>query len=246
MTVWDMTALLDKNAHARRLFDAIADSYEGPAEALSLFQYGRWRRYLISRLELSPGSMVLDVCTGTGLVARDIAAGSGSSVLGIDLSRDMVDRASSNLKAQGPRTVGLAVGQAESLPFADGSFDVVVFTFLLRYVEDPQATLAELSRVLRPGGQMASLEFFVPRNPVLRAFWLLHTRLAIPASTRFLSPGWREVGSLLGPSISSFYRRHTVEELDRMWQNAGVTDVKRKALSLGGALVTWGRKEADI
>ena len=190
--------------------------------------------------------MVLDVCTGTGLVARDIAAGSGSSVLGIDLSRDMVDRASSKLKAQGPRTVGLAVGQAESLPFADGSFDVVVFTFLLRYVEDPQATLAELSRVLRPGGQMASLEFFVPRNPVLRAFWLLHTRLAIPASTRFLSPGWREVGSLLGPSISSFYRRHTVEELDRMWQNAGVTEVKRKALSLGGALVTWGRKEADI
>ena len=234
-----------KNAHARRLFDGIAGSYERPAQIFSLFQYGRWHRFLVSRLRLSLQASVLDVCTGTGLVARQIARNTGCRVVGVDLSDSMVEEAQRRLRSQGPApSVFLAKARAETLPFADRSFDAVVFTYLLRYVEDPEATVQELSRVLRPGGQMISLDFFVPQNPFTHALWFLHTRLLLPLGARLLGPDWREVGSFLGPSISAFYRGHTLEDLRGMWIKAGVGDIQAKTLSLGGALVMWGRKEA--
>ena len=156
----------------------------------------------------------------------------------------MIKQAQGSLQASGPAaSASLVAGRAESLPFSDGAFDSVVFTFLLRYVEDTQATLNEMTRVLRPGGQMASLEFFVPQNPLLRALWLLHTRGVLPLGTRLLSRGWREVGSFLGPSISAFYELHSLEELRHMWARAGVVGVQTKLLSVGGAVVMWGRKE---
>ncbi len=143
-----------KNTHAQGLFDGIASSYQGPAEVFSLFQYGRWRRFLVSRLKVSPETSVLDVCTGTGLVASDIAGRASCRVVGVDLSAAMIERARRNLKTpksiDDARAVSLVKGLAESLPFAESSFDVVVFTYLLRYVEDPEATHGELSRVLRP------------------------------------------------------------------------------------------------
>jgi len=144
--------------------------------------------------------------------------------------------------ADDTQAVILVKGRAESLPFAESSFDAVVFTYLLRYVEDPVATLGELTRVLKPGGQLASLEFFVPQQPLIYPLWLLHTRLAIPVVSRLLPGGWPEVGSFLGPSISDFYRKHTLQDLCGMWERAGVRKVQTKQLSLGGALVMWGRK----
>ena len=234
-----------KNTDAHRLFGGIAQRYEGPAQLFSLLQYARWRRFLISRLVLAPDASVLDVCTGTGLVAIEIAQDTGSRVVGVDLSEAMIKEANRNRHTKGmARRVQLVTGRAERLPFADDSFDTVVFTFLLRYVEDPQATLQELARLLRPGGQMASLEFFVPQSPVWYGLWLMHTRLVMPFGTRFLSPGWRAVGSFLGPSISAFYREHSIEDLKRMWSRAGLGDVQTRALSLGGAVVMWSRKEA--
>ena len=232
-----------KNAHARRMFNGIARDYEGPARVLSYFQYDRWRRLLVSQLDLDPQAAVLDVCTGTGLVATDIATRKGCRVVGLDLSDRMIGQAQRNVQALNlAPSVDLVRGRAESLPFPDGSFDAVVFTFLLRYVPDPQATLHELSRVLRPGGQILSLEFFVPRNPVFHALWFLHTRLVLPLGTRFISREWREVGSFLGPSISSFYREYPLEELNQMWVRAGIDSVSNRVLSLGSAVVMFGRK----
>lgn len=236
-----------KNAEARRLFDGIAGRYEEPARAFSLFQYDRWRRFLVSQLKLDSNASVLDVCTGTGVVAIDIARRMGSHVVGLDLSDRMIEQAHRNLTPPDLASlVSLVKGRAETMPFSDRSFDAVVFTFLLRYVEDISDTLRELVRVLRPGGQMASLEFFVPQNPLIHGLWLLHTRLVIPAGTRFISPGWRAVGSFLGPNISAFYREHTLEHLIRMWTEAGMSNVQTRVLSLGGAVVMWGRKEARV
>ena len=130
------------------------------------------------------------------------------------------------------------------MPFADDSFDAVVFTFLLRYVDDPADTIGELARVLRPGGRIASLEFFLPQGPVLRSLWRLHTRVVMPLAARTLSPEWQEVASFLGPSISGFYRENSLEGLRNMWNQAGFSRVQTRALSLGGAVVTWGQKEA--
>ena len=241
-----MPELDGKYTHARRMFDGIAESYEGPARAFSLFQYDRWHRYLASRLGVRSDASVLDVCTGTGLVALRIAADTGCRVVGVDLSQRMIDQGRSAVERSGLwSSVSLVTGRAERLPFADDSFDAVVFTFLLRYVEDPQSTLRELARVLRPGGRMASLEFYVPRGPLLHPLWLLYSRLVLPLGGWLLSPGWRRACSFLGPSISAFYREHPLEELNRIWARAGIGLVGTSVLSLGGAVVTWGQKEVD-
>ncbi len=229
----------------RRLFNGIASKYEGPAVFFSYGQYRRWHRSLVSRLQLPAESRVLDVCTGTGLVAMDIAQRGQVHVVGIDLSDGMLGAAQGNLRECGLQNVTLVQGRAEQLPFADATFDVVVFTYLLRYVQDSQASLHELSRVLRPGGQLASLEFYVPPNPAIRLLWMAHSFLWMPLATRFLSPGWREVGGVLGPSITAFYKRHSLNDLRAMWAAARVKEVKVKLLSLGGAVVMWGSKESS-
>ena len=228
-----------------QLFNGIASRYERPAVFFSYGQYRRWHRFLISQLSLTQGCRVLDVCTGTGLVATNMARQRGVQVVGIDLSDGMLATARDKLKSQKAHNVDLVQGRAERLPFADASFDIVVFTYLLRYVQEPQAVLQELTRVLRPGGQLASLEFYVPPNPAIRALWILHTRVWLPLGTRLLSPGWREVGSFLGPSITAFYKQYSRDNLQTVWANAGVKDTKVKLLTLGGAIVMWGRKGSN-
>ena len=93
---------------------------------------------------------------------------------------------------------------------------------------------------------MASLEFFVPPNPIVRSFWLLHTRLAMPVVSRLMPGGWGEVGSFLGPSISEFYRRFSRQDLSELWAQAGIVEVQTRLLSFGGAVVTWGRKDGPL
>jgi demethylmenaquinone methyltransferase/2-methoxy-6-polyprenyl-1,4-benzoquinol methylase len=137
--------------------------------------------------------------------------------------------------------VELVEGRAEDMPFADASFDALTFTYLLRYVDDPAATLKELARVVRVGGTIASLEFAVPRG-LWRPAWELYVRLGLPAAGRVLSPGWHEVGRFLGPSIRGFYARYPLARVLELWREAGIEDVQARRLSLGGGVVIWGRR----
>lgn len=174
----------------------------------------------------------------------DIARRNQVHVVGIDISDGMLASAQCNLRGHDVQDIALVRGRAEHLPFPNATFDAVVFTYLLRYVQDPPAVLHELSRVLRPGGQLASLEFYVPPNPAIRPLWMAHAFLWMPLAARFLSPGWREVGGFLGPSITAFYKRHSLDDLRAMWASAGVKEARTKMLSLGGAVVMWGSKES--
>jgi demethylmenaquinone methyltransferase/2-methoxy-6-polyprenyl-1,4-benzoquinol methylase len=134
------------------------------------------------------------------------------------------------------------LGRAERLPFADETFDAVTFTYLLRYVDDPAATLAELGRVLRPGGTLANLEFLVPPNRLWRSVWSGYTRWALPAMGRAASPAWGEVGRFLGPNIREFYARLPLTDQLAMWRAAGIGDVRGRPMSFGSGVVVWGRK----
>ena len=232
-----------RNLHAQGLFDGIAAGYDTLAEICSFSQYGRWRRFLLSRLALQPEDTVLDLCTGTGGVAIALAQRMEGRVVGVDLSPKML--ASARRRLQGTPLalrIPLVLGQAESLPFPDDTFDAVCFTFLLRYVDAPAATLVEIVRVLKPGGSLASLDFYVPQNTVLRGLWRFYTLRALPLLTWPISPGWRYVGGFLGPSIAGFYRVHSRAALVRLWEDVGMTDVRSQTLSLGGALVMSGTR----
>lgn len=232
-----------KNRHAQRLFDGIASRYDLLSELLSFFQAGLWRRYLISRLKVRPGDRVLDLCTGTAGVAAHLVTAFNVRVVGVDLSPEMLRQARHRISQGGfDGDVALLLGRAEALAFVDAGFDAVCFTYLLRYVDDPEAILMEMVRVLKPGGSVVSLEFGVPRNIVVRGLWYAYTRGALPLAVRAISPGWRQVGTFLGPSISGFYRSYPIERIQRMWVKAGISDVQIKRLSLGGGVVMWGTK----
>jgi len=230
-----------RTRHAGRLFAGIADRYDLLAEVLSFGQNGRWRRFMVSRVPARPGERVLDVATGTAGVARALARATGCRVVGIDPSPEMLAGGAAALRASpaGGR-VRLVRGRAERLPFADGAFDHLTFTYLLRYVDDPGGTLAELARVVRPGGTMAALEFAVPANPGARAAWEAYTRFGLPVAGRLASRAWGEAGSFLGWSIRRFYEDHPMEAQEALWREAGIGRVRRRTMSLGGGVVWWG------
>jgi demethylmenaquinone methyltransferase/2-methoxy-6-polyprenyl-1,4-benzoquinol methylase len=222
---------------ARTLFAPLGPTYDRYAALLSFGQDPRWRRFLVSRLDAGPGDTVLDVATGTGAVARELIRQKRCTVVGLDQSREMLAEASRRLGGG----VRLVEGTAERLPFEDATFDGLTFTYLLRYVDDPAATLRELARVVRHGGTIASLEFAVPRGP-WRPLWELYVRATLPAAGRAISPGWRRVGGFLGASIRDFYVHWPVERLMQAWGEAGIDDVRARRLSLGGGIVIWGRR----
>jgi demethylmenaquinone methyltransferase / 2-methoxy-6-polyprenyl-1,4-benzoquinol methylase len=165
-------------------------------------------------------------------------------VVGVDLTEEMLRQGRRRVAAAGRGDqVRLVAGRAEQLPFPDGYFDALTFTYLLRYVRDPQATLGELARVLKPGGTMASLEFCVPTGAVWHPAWWAYTRLALPAGGWLLGGReWFRVGRFLGPNISGHYRRYPVSWTVEAWRKAGFTDVGARVMSLGGGLVMWGKR----
>jgi demethylmenaquinone methyltransferase/2-methoxy-6-polyprenyl-1,4-benzoquinol methylase len=196
---------------------------------------------MVSRLDVGPGARVLDVATGTAGVAVAIAGRTGAHVVGLDQSHEMVAGGRRAVSDAGVR-VSFVLGQGERLPFDDAAFDAVTFTYLLRYVDDPPATLRELARVLRPGGTLANLEFLVPPNPVWRAAWVLYTRVGLPVGGLVASREWWATGRFLGPSISGFYREHPLSEQGGWWRDAGISGVRYRPMSLGGGIVIWGTK----
>jgi demethylmenaquinone methyltransferase/2-methoxy-6-polyprenyl-1,4-benzoquinol methylase len=227
-----------RTRHARELFAPLGPSYDRVTAVLSLGQDPRWRRFLVSRIEVPSGGRVLDVATGTGAVASELVRTRNCMVVGVDQSAEMLAVARERTRG---RRVELVEARAEALPFEDASFDALTFTYLLRYVDDPAATLRELARVVRPGGTIAGLEFGLPRG-IWRPPWELYVRAILPAAGRLLSPGWHEVGRFLGGSIREYYRRFP--RAPELWRAAGIEDVRQRRLSLGGGVVTWGRRAA--
>jgi len=228
---------------AQDLFDGVAQSYDTWAQVLTFFQYLRWREFLVSRMAFRPGNLVLDVCSGTAGVALAIADHHDGQIVGLDVSHSMLE---AGLRAVEKRSldgrVQLTQGRAEHLPFPDETFDAVVFTYLLRYVQDPDATIRELSRVVKPGGELLSLEFGVPKALWVRALWEIYNRVVMPVMTIPVSRGWHRVGCFLGPSISDFCQRYPVDRLAAIWCDNGIPLVETRRLLQGAAIVMWGTK----
>src|SRR3954470_5806468 len=186
----------ERKSHALELFAGLPRHYDRVAAVLSFGQDPRWRRTMVQAVKADADDRILDVATGTGLVAEALVRRYGWAVVGLDQSTAMLDAARARLAddAELDGRVSLVAGEAERLPFADGEFDHLTFTYLLRYVDDPAATLRELARVVRPGGRVASLEFAVPPSRLWRALWVLYTRVGLPVLGRLVSREWSETG----------------------------------------------------
>jgi demethylmenaquinone methyltransferase/2-methoxy-6-polyprenyl-1,4-benzoquinol methylase len=243
--VVEQARLSARKRQALELFAGLPRHYDRMGAILSFGQDPRWRRALVKGVDPRPGQRVLDVATGTGLVALALAREGGCSVVGVDQSEQMLAGARQRL-GDAPEVaarITFVQGEAERLPFADGEFDALTFTYLLRYVDDRAATMRELARVVRPGGRIGMVEFGVPRTPVLRALWRVHTRLGLPLLGRLVSSAWLEVGRFLGPSIESFQAAEP--DLAGLWRRAGIRDVHVEHMSFGAGLVAWGVRNGD-
>ncbi|HEY7624742.1 MAG TPA: class I SAM-dependent methyltransferase, partial [Candidatus Limnocylindria bacterium] len=209
---------------ARRIFDGIGATYERAGALMSFGQDARWRARLVSLLDAHGDDVVLDVATGTGLVAREIGARYGCAVIAVDRSDDMLRAASLR-----DGHLSLVRARAERLPFADGSFDHATFTYLLRYVDEPAAVLREVARVVRPGGRIVALDFGVPPHPLLRLLWRAYTSVGLPLIGRAISSRWASVGAFLRGSIERYARDHV--DVATVWRDAGLADVEVTRMS---------------
>ena len=230
---------------ALELFAGLPARYDLLGAVLSFGQDPRWRRALVEEIGARADERVLDVATGTGLVARELVRRYGCRVVGLDQSPQMLAAARSRRSRD--RQLGarleLVEGEAERLPFGDGEFAHLTFTYLLRYVDDAAATLAELARVVRPGGRIAALEFAVPRGPLVSP-WRVYTRAVMPFAGFILGGrDWWRVGRFLGPSIEELYRRLPLERQLDLWRAAGLRDVRARRMSLGGGVVISGTRD---
>jgi demethylmenaquinone methyltransferase/2-methoxy-6-polyprenyl-1,4-benzoquinol methylase len=164
------------------------------------------------------------------------------AVVGVDQSAEMLAAGRERIADAGlSDRIELREGRAEELPFADGEFDSLTFTYLLRYVDDVPATLHELARLVRPGGTVAMQEFGLPRG-AWRPLWELYVRVGLPVAGTVVSPGWGGVGRFLGPSIRDFWRDWPEPRLLDAWREAGLAEVEARRLSVGGGIVVWGTR----
>jgi demethylmenaquinone methyltransferase / 2-methoxy-6-polyprenyl-1,4-benzoquinol methylase len=237
----------ESDRFAQELFTPLPSRYDRLAELLSMGQNGRWRKEMVGHVARTEPQQVLDVACGTAGVTLQLAERTTARIVGVDLTEGMLREGARRVALAGRDTrVQLVLGRGQQLPFADGAFDAVTFTYLLRYVEDPQAALDEMARVVAPGGVVASLEFYVPPSRFWHFWWWIYTRGVLPLAG-WLTGGreWFVVGQFLGPSISGHYRRWPLASTLEAWRRAGFESVGARVMSLGGGLVMWGRRRDD-
>jgi demethylmenaquinone methyltransferase / 2-methoxy-6-polyprenyl-1,4-benzoquinol methylase len=228
--------------HAVQLFRGLPDHYDRVGAVMSFGQDPRWRSALVDAVAPEPGMRILDVATGTGMVAFALAE-RGAEVVGLDQSEEMLDAARVRLQST-PKLaerLSFVLGEAEALPFVDGEFDALSFTYLLRYVDDPAATMRELARVVKPGGRIGMVEFGMPGDPALRWLWRIHTRAGLPLFGRAVSRAWYDVGRFLGPNIEQFHAAQ--QDLPALWHGAGIAEAAQRDLSFGAGILLTGVRD---
>jgi demethylmenaquinone methyltransferase/2-methoxy-6-polyprenyl-1,4-benzoquinol methylase len=213
----------------RRMFDRIAPVYDAMNRVMTAGLDRRWRRVTVAAV-VSPGDHVLDVCCGTGDLAI-AARAAGGSVTGLDFSSAMLERA----RRKEPEIEWIR-GDALALPFADGNFDAATVGFGVRNLDDLEAGLRELARVLRPGGRLGILEITRPRG-VLAPFYRVWFDTLVPLAGRLL-PG----GSAYTYLPASVRRFPGPEQLASLMQAAGFEDVTFRFLAGGIVALHVGRK----
>jgi demethylmenaquinone methyltransferase/2-methoxy-6-polyprenyl-1,4-benzoquinol methylase len=209
-------------AAVEAMFDRISPVYDPMNRLMTAGLDRRWRRLAV-RAVVRPGDSVLDACCGTGDLALE-AERAGGRVTGLDFSERMLERA-----RRKSATVEWVRGDVLELPFADASFDAATVGFGIRNVEDLEAGLRELARVLRPGGRLACLEITRPHG-ALRPFFNLWFDKLVPLAGKVLPGG--EAYAYLPASVRRF---PGPEELGEAMRGAGFGEIGWRLL--GGGIV---------
>ncbi|MBM4109186.1 MAG: bifunctional demethylmenaquinone methyltransferase/2-methoxy-6-polyprenyl-1,4-benzoquinol methylase UbiE [Phycisphaerae bacterium] len=229
-------ARADKPERVRRMFAAIAPSYDLNNRLHSLWRDQAWRRFAVRAADVRPGDRVLDVACGTGDLAEVFAAGPAAEVVGLDFTPQMLDvaRARRNrLNHARARKLAYVEGDALALPFPDASFDVVSIAFGLRNVADPARALAEFARVLRPHGRLVILEFGQPSTPPLSWLYRFYSGWLMPRTASLIAGDRSGAYRYLPRSVATFLGPG---ELTELLAGSGFADPTLRRLTLGVCL----------
>ena len=237
-------ASTELNRFTRSLFHALPSKYDTLAYLLSFGQDRRWRAAVVRHIAAAAPKRVLDVACGPAGVTLALARATEATITGVDLTEEMLRLGLANVEQSDQAArVRLAIARAEQLPFADATFDAISLSYLMRYVDDPAATIKEMARCLRPGGAIAALEFGVPAWAPAHAVWFAYTRVGLPLSGLVLGGRpWYRVGRFLGPSIENHYARHPISAHVAAWRAAGIRKITVRPMSFGGGVVLCGTK----
>jgi demethylmenaquinone methyltransferase / 2-methoxy-6-polyprenyl-1,4-benzoquinol methylase len=196
----------------RTMFDRIAGMYDLMNTAMTAGMHHRWRERAVDRAEVGPGDAALDVCCGTGDLALELAGrvGPAGSVVGCDFSEPMLDLARAKAMRRGTSNARFEWADALELPYEDRSFDAATVGFGARNLADLDRGLAELARVLRPGGRLVILEISQPRRPPLSTFYSLWFDRVVPLLGTIA--GDRSAYTYLPDSVKRFPSPHGLAE----------------------------------
>jgi len=226
----------------QRMFGEIAPYYDRMNHLLSLNVDRYWRRWTVRKLQPQPGEPILDVCTGTGDLAFAFqrATGGQSEIVAADFCREMLEI---GRRKQATASIGneLAFIEADTqnLPLPDDHFAIVSVAFGLRNVADTNRGLAEMTRVCRPGGQVAILEFSTPRWQPLRAIYLCYFHYVLPRVGQFFARNKSAAYEYLPATVAQF---PDGERLAERMRAVGLKNVKYWPLTFGIATLYVGRK----
>jgi demethylmenaquinone methyltransferase/2-methoxy-6-polyprenyl-1,4-benzoquinol methylase len=223
------------------MFDRIAGVYDPLNALISGFQEPRWRRRLIDATELGPGRTALDVATGTGAVARDLArrVGPGGHVLGVDISAGMIDVARARVARAtraGASAIDFLLGDAMALPVDNGAFDAATIAFGMRNLPDYERGFAEMCRAVRPGGVVACLEIARP-NSLVGRLGRLWFEGAVPRIGRLAGQG-----DAYGYLVASVRAYPAPAEIAVVMARAGLADIRWTPLTFGMVTLHTGRR----
>ncbi|TCW41366.1 demethylmenaquinone methyltransferase [Laceyella sacchari] len=234
----------DKSEKAKfvlQVFESIAKDYDRMNTLLSFYQHKRWRKFAMKKMAVKPGDTAIDVCCGTGdwTISLAIASQTGR-VVGLDFSDNMLQVAERKLSEKGLRQqVELVRGDAMQLPFPDNSFDHATIGFALRNVPDVVQVLKEMKRVVKPGGQIVSLELSKPTWPPFRALYYFYFERILPWLGKLFANRYEQY-RWLPESLIHF---PDYEELARiMREEVGLDEVEVYPLTGGITALHVGRK----
>jgi len=237
------TTVIDKSGQrVQRMFGEIAPHYDRMNHLLSLNIDRYWRWWTVRRLQPQAGEPILDVCTGTGdlAIAFQRATGGKSEIVAADFCREMLEIGRRKQERLGIGSeLTFMEADAQQLPFDDNRFAIVSVAFGLRNVADTDRGLAEMTRVCRPGGQVAVLEFSTPRIQPLRALYLVYFRHILPRVGQWLARNNSDAYEYLPATVAQF---PDGEALAERMRGVGLKNVKFWPLTLGIATLYVGRK----
>lgn len=231
----------NKEKYVRDLFNSIAGRYDLMNTFMSFGLDRPWRKATVKRSELKPGGYGLDVCCGTAMLTMEQAkvAGKNGKVIGLDFSENMLEEAKHNLNTfELKDNITLIQGNAMALPFEDNTFDCVTVGWGLRNVPDIMTALKEMTRVVKPGGKVVSLDMAQPEAPVFKQIYWLFFEKVIPAMGK-LWAGNKGAYDYLHDSARVFPPQ---KELTKMFGQAGLVETGYRNLALGVVAVVEGRK----